>query len=133
MEQQETAKPDSSERTDLAYYRSRWAAERTLMAWIRTAISMVTFGVAFDRFFAYLPVEGKLRESDPTSRWFGMLLVASGVLLLLVAVIEHVRILGRLKRHLPLLGGPFSLPLLGAAMVLLIGMAALVFGIARPH
>jgi hypothetical protein len=32
------------ERTSLAMERTYWAAERTLMGWIRTALSMISFG-----------------------------------------------------------------------------------------
>ncbi len=34
----------AADRTELAKYRSRAAAERTLMAWIRTALSLIGFG-----------------------------------------------------------------------------------------
>ena len=34
----------ASDRTELAKYRSRAAADRTLMAWIRTSLSLIGFG-----------------------------------------------------------------------------------------
>jgi len=43
----------AEERTDLALLRTLNAAERTLMAWIRTAISMIGFGFTIYKFFQY--------------------------------------------------------------------------------
>jgi len=40
--------------TDLAFERSRLASERTLMAWIRTSLSMISFGFTIYKFFEYL-------------------------------------------------------------------------------
>ncbi|WP_416244525.1 YidH family protein [Crocosphaera sp. XPORK-15E] len=34
----------AADRTELAKYRSRAAADRTLMAWIRTSLSLIGFG-----------------------------------------------------------------------------------------
>ncbi|WRH67064.1 MAG: DUF202 domain-containing protein [Planktothrix sp. GU0601_MAG3] len=34
----------AEDRTELAKYRSRAAADRTLMAWIRTSLSLIGFG-----------------------------------------------------------------------------------------
>jgi uncharacterized membrane protein YidH (DUF202 family) len=81
--------PLAQQRTHLAFDRSRWASERTLMAWIRTSISLVTAGFAVDRFLAYLS-----HTEAPTSvgigqHWYGLALVAVGVLLLLLATVEH--------------------------------------------
>ena len=114
------------ERTDLAYHRNRWAAERTLMAWIRTSISMVTFGFAIDQFFSYLVQQGKPVADKLAYHWFGFALVVAGIILLLVAIIEHLITLGRLKRRELLCHGRFSLPLVGASIILLIGVAAMV-------
>jgi uncharacterized membrane protein YidH (DUF202 family) len=45
--------------TKLARLRTFQASERTLMAWIRTAISMISFGFTIVKFFEYL--EGERR------------------------------------------------------------------------
>ncbi|BBD55616.1 YidH family protein [Planktothrix agardhii] len=34
----------ATDRTEMAKYRSRAAADRTLMAWIRTCLSLIAFG-----------------------------------------------------------------------------------------
>jgi putative membrane protein len=40
--------------TELAKERNRAAEERTLMAWIRTCLSLISFGVGIDRIVAVL-------------------------------------------------------------------------------
>ena len=50
--------PPAEKTTDLGYERTRLAADRTLMAWIRTSVSMISFGFTIFKFFMYL------RESD---------------------------------------------------------------------
>ena len=42
------------ERTDAATTRIRMAAERTLMAWIRTSLSMISFGSTIFKFLEYV-------------------------------------------------------------------------------
>ena len=52
---------DSS--TELARERSREAADRTLMAWIRTALALVGFGVS--KFYGYSTTPGCRSGLDP--------------------------------------------------------------------
>ena len=47
----------AEERTDLALRALSIAGERTLMAWIRTVLSMIGFGFTIYNFFRYLPEE----------------------------------------------------------------------------
>lgn len=130
--QDDPANSLAHERTDLAYHRNRWAAERTLMAWIRTSISMVTFGFAFDKFFAILRYDApEPTSSDVSQRWFGLVLISAGILMLTLAVTEHIVILRRLKQREPLMSGSLSLPLFGASVVLLIGIGALMLILSR--
>jgi putative membrane protein len=126
------AKSLDQQRTDLAFFRSRWAAERTLMAWIRTAIAMVTFGFAIDEFFVYLSRESSEGRVPVKYHLFGFLLVLTGIMLLVLALIEHVLVARSLKRQEVFDNRPLSLPVLGASIVLLIGVAALLLMIWRP-
>jgi putative membrane protein len=85
------------ETTRLALERTRYAGERTLMAWIRTALSMITFGFSVYKFFEYLhraePALG-VRAGGP--RHFGLGLTGLGVAVLILAGVQHHRLLRRL-------------------------------------
>ncbi len=70
----------------MAADRTWMAHERTLMAWIRTATSMISFGFTIYKFF-----EG--RPPNPhtllTSRDFAMLMIGFGLIALVLATIQH--------------------------------------------
>ena len=117
--------PLAHERTDLAYDRNRWAAERTLLAWIRTALAMVSFGFAIDKFFAFLQQQGGDVKLGQSYHWLGFCLVCVGTLLLGMATAEHLVILKRLAQRRSFLKRRLSLPLLGAGIILLLSVAAL--------
>lgn len=72
-----------------------FAAERTLMAWVRTALGMMALGFVIDRFGLMLrqitPGTVKLHESGAYSFWGGSLLVLAGALMALVAAIRYWR------------------------------------------
>lgn len=51
--------------TELAKERNREAADRTLMAWIRTALSLIGFGFGIGKLNAYLEASGVHRSLDP--------------------------------------------------------------------
>jgi putative membrane protein len=67
------------------------AGERTLMAWIRTAISMIGFGFTICKFFQYMPEEIAARNvlHPRAARNLGLTLVALGSLALLAAAWQH--------------------------------------------
>jgi putative membrane protein len=82
------AQPDSSPTSNqMAADRTWMAHERTLMAWIRTATSMISFGFTIYKFF-----EG--RPPNPhtilTSRDFAILMIGFGLIALMLATIQHL-------------------------------------------
>jgi putative membrane protein len=83
MEQPESS-PTSNQ---LAADRTWMAHERTLMAWIRTATSMISFGFTIYKFF-----EGRPPNPNTllTSRDFAILMISFGLVALTLATIQHI-------------------------------------------
>lgn len=72
------------------------ANERTFLAWVRTAISVIAFGFVVERFgllLRELGVKGTLVLSTHTSSVVGVTLTILGVVIMIVALINflHVR------------------------------------------
>jgi putative membrane protein len=84
---------DSS--TELARERSREAADRTLMAWIRTALGLIGFGFGVGKFYGYLHDAGLHERLDPirSTLSFAASFIVLGNLGLLAAVVQHARVL----------------------------------------
>ena len=79
--------------TELALMRTVLAHERTLMAWIRTSASLISFGFTIYKFFEYFaesrPVTSVHRLASP--RHFGMAMILVGVSALVLAIISYGR------------------------------------------
>ena len=78
------------------------AAERTLLAWIRTGLAMMGFGFVVARFGLFLrelpsSPGGSLAGSPHGSLWFGTSLVLIGVVVNLWAALHHSRFVHRLR------------------------------------
>jgi putative membrane protein len=74
-----------------AWLRTRLSVERTLMSWVRTAISLIGFGFAIVQFFDRL---GALPGATPAlfpaaPRYLGLMLIFCGVLALVVSVWQY--------------------------------------------
>lgn len=103
------------------------ASERTLLAWIRTALALMGFGFVIARFGLFLreiaaasagthPV-----QSPGPSMWFGTALVVLGAVTALLAAWQHVRFLDTLERGEPYRPRRWSLGVYVAAVVTFIG------------
>lgn len=125
----------SSRRTGMSFQRTRMSADRTLMSVIRTSLSLISFG------FTIYQVFEKMREHNVithagAARNFGVTLVALGILMLIGGIIYHVQFMLHLRAERTAMAAdglihaqssfPVSLTLITAAILLLIGVAAIV-------
>lgn len=111
---------------DLGYERTRMAADRTLMAWIRTSVSMISFGFTIYKFFQYLRESDVLGQFPGTGpRFIGEALVITGTVLMTFAIVEYILYQRWLSRH----SGqkfPISVTLIGGLVITVLGLLALV-------
>jgi putative membrane protein len=80
---------------ELARERNREAADRTLLAWIRTSLAMISLGFGIERLGqAALNLDGRLSGfSALKTRAFGAALILLGVAATLAGMWEHRRML----------------------------------------
>ena len=112
--------------TQLALERTILSHERTLMAWVRTAISLITFGFAIYKFFQLeLELENHPRLHDVIGpRQFAVLMISIGLFSLMLATIEYRVYRNGLRRRYPGTR-PLSLAGVVAALVSFLGLLAL--------
>jgi putative membrane protein len=120
--------PDSME---LALDRTHLAHERTLMAWVRTGVSLISFGFTIYKFFQYLREQ---ESGEPVRRLFGprefaLVMIATGVVSLMLATLQDWQLRKKLRErnYEP----PFSLAMMMAVLISLLGILALVVIIFR--
>ena len=117
--------PKADTATVLAVERTQLAADRTLMAWVRTAFSMISFGFSLFKFFQFLREEaGDATISLRGPRNFGLLLIALGTVALVLASIDFARTRKRLAGVTGEKLSPWSLTLVVALTVALLGLLA---------
>ncbi len=75
--------------TRLAADRTWLADERTLMAWIRTATSLISFGFTIYKFFEFEAGQGLREHRLLSPRAFGTIMIATGLAALLLGAMDH--------------------------------------------
>ncbi len=85
---------------ELARERNREAADRTLLAWIRTSLAMISLGFGIERLGqAALAFDGRMIGFSPMkTRLFGAALIALGIAATVAGMWEHKRVLESISR-----------------------------------
>ncbi|CAB5088789.1 hypothetical protein D3OALGA1CA_1736 [Olavius algarvensis associated proteobacterium Delta 3] len=114
--------------TDLARDRNREATDRTLMAWIRTSLSLIGFGFGASKAIEYLEKVHPDLGIDliRTVSLFGGAFIGLGSLGLLAALIQHRVILRRIQSPVYVYQAPWPIAEIMAGLLLLVGLIALV-------
>lgn len=90
MPDTETSTQQITETRRMVYF----AAERTLMAWVRTALGLMTLGFVIDRFglvLSHIAPDARAAggEPNPFSFWAGSGIVIVGAVMVLVAAVRY--------------------------------------------
>jgi inner membrane protein YidH len=83
---------------DLGVLRTMMAADRTLMAWIRTSLSMFTFGYSLYKILQEVNEIGKLELHQAAPRNVGIMLTMTGTVALAMGIVEYYATLRMLRR-----------------------------------
>lgn len=117
----------ASDRTELAKYRSRAAADRTLMAWIRTSLSLIGFG------FGIPTIVKTIEHTDPHANLnpvrfsviVGLAFISTGMLGMALGLREHRRLLQRIESSRYTYETSHSAEIIGVAL-LIIGLISFI-------
>jgi len=86
---------------ELARQRNRNALDRTLMAWIRTCLSLISFGFGLDKIIEvlYRSLEAPTAHAGWGVRLVAMAFVLTGIVAMLAATVQYRRDLQRLRQE----------------------------------
>ena len=115
--------PNVSESTLLAVDRTRLAHERTLMAWVRTATSMISFGFTIAKLVPDRDVTRGAWILD--THTFASIMIAVALVALTFAAVQHRREMSRLRARYPD-SVPYSNAMFVASLVAGFGLLAFV-------
>ncbi|MFM8708932.1 MAG: YidH family protein [Planctomycetia bacterium] len=96
----ESAPETVSLTNELARERNREAADRTLMAWIRTSLAMISLGFGIERLGqAALSLDAAAVGFSPLkSRIFGAALIMLGIVSTIAGILEHKSVVAAIAR-----------------------------------
>jgi putative membrane protein len=102
---------------DLGVIRTALAADRTLMAWIRTALSMISFGFTIYKFMHALSP----KESEGPRR-LGILLAAMGTTSLAAGLVHYSKLVRSLQGQRPTFAFYLGCAVIGLGLLVLGGI-----------
>jgi putative membrane protein len=108
-----------------ALVRTAFSSEQTLMSWMRTSVSLFTFGFSIAQFFNYLGEQQGGAQLPAGPRRLGLALISLGILALVLAIVEHVHRLRTMQEQGLQRTTQYLLPFGSSAVLLAIGILAL--------
>lgn len=111
---------------ELARQRNRDAAERTLMAWIRTCLSLISFGFGLDKIVSAIDRATGSSGPRPGVVAVALAFVFTGILAMAAATVQHLGELRRLRRADYIYAETPRLAAATASLITLIGAMAMV-------
>jgi uncharacterized protein (DUF302 family)/uncharacterized membrane protein YidH (DUF202 family) len=120
---------DTGQRASLSDY---LAAERTLLAWIRTGLALMGFGFVVARFGLFLQQlqimqHTSIEQSYGLSLWFGTALIAVGIIVNVLAGWQHLRLVRELDRGAASHSHSSTQAVLIAFFLALVGLAMAIY------
>ena len=92
-----SVKETAKDQINLGAINTAMAADRTLMAWIRTSLSMFTFSFALYKILQQFQTTGKALGNENTPRNVGLFLAVAGTMAMVMGTIEYCLTLQQLR------------------------------------